>query len=334
MRKGKVAACLVICLLMLVLGGCGKTGNEIRMGTGGIGGTYYAYGSALGQILSEKQPDITWTVKTTAGSSANLRLISEGILELGIVQSDVLDEAASGIGRFEGKKLGGFASVAGLYTEACQVIATADSGINTLEDLQGKRVSVGAEESGVLINAEEILQANGLRIEDLQASYLSFADSAAAMQKGEIDAFFCTAGAPTLAVSQLAESMDIRVISLDPRTIRQMKNLFGGYVDCVIPAGTYAGQAEDVNTIGVKAVLVAATKADQKTIYGITGELFASADKLQYATSVNTPVELSFATEGIPMAFHPGAAAYYKDQGIDVTAGGTSGSGGIFGGQD
>ena len=333
MRRAKLAIGLALCLLVAGLAGCAKSGDEIRMGTGGIGGTYYAYGSALGQIM-EQGGQGTWNVKTTAGSAANLRLISEGILDMGIVQSDVLEEAANGIGRFEGKKIGGFSAVAGLYTEACQIVTSADSGIMTVEDLMGKRVSLGEEESGVLLNAEAILLANGLTTEVLVPSYLSFADSAAAMQKGEIDAFFCTAGAPTAAVSQLAENMDIRVLSLDQRTIRQMKNLFGGYVDCEIPAGTYAGQTEKVNTIGVKAVLVSSVETDQNKVYGITGQLFANADKLQYATNVNTPVELTFATEGIPGGFHPGAAKYYSEQGITVTAGGSEGSGSIFGGQD
>ena len=120
-----------------------------------------------------------------------------------------------GEGSFEGRILSGYSAVGTLYTEACQIVVTRESGITSIRDLAGKRVSVGAENSGVTRNAEQILQANGLTLDKLKVSRLSFADSAAAMERGDLDAFFCTAGAPTNAVAELAEKTDIRLISPD-----------------------------------------------------------------------------------------------------------------------
>ena len=225
------AAILPAALLLASLSGCSKKADSLRFGTGGTGGTYFAYGSALAPHL-ETAAGQGVEVKPTTGSEANLRLLQGGLLDLAIVQSDTLQYAA------EAGEIN-YSAVAGLYTEACQIVTTKSSGITSITDLAGKRVSVGADESGVTRNAEQILMANGLTFAKLEISRLSFADSAAAMERGEIDAFFCTAGAPTDAVAQLAERMDIQLLSLDQRAVEQLTSLYSCYTPCVIPAGIY-----------------------------------------------------------------------------------------------
>lgn len=307
-----------LAVFLLVLSGCGGGNREIRFGTGGMGGNYYAYGNALAQIIEENMEGVEVDVKTTAGSAANLRLLGQDYLQMAIVQSDTLLDASRGEGVFEEKKYDGFSAVAGLYMEACQIIVPADSEIGSVEDLIGKRISVGEEDSGVMRNAEQILLANGITFSMAEIKYLSFADSAEAMKNNEIDAFFCTAGAPTTAVSELAKELDIRLLSLDSRTTGQMMRLYGCYEECVIPAGTYNGQTEDTVTLGVKAVLVASDKMKNETVERITELLFEHAKELKYATNADYTDDMVFATEAIPIPFHPGAAAYYEEQGIHV----------------
>lgn len=334
-NRSKKGFCLLGLLLILgLLCACQPKEAQLRFGTAGTGGNYYAWGNVLAQLL-EDEAAIQVDVKATAGSAANLRLLQQGFLQLAIAQSDTLQDAADGQGDFDGAPLSGYSAVAGLYTEACQLVVAADSEIFSVADLAGKRVSVGAEDSGVTRNAEQLLQANGLTLEMLgEVHRLSFADSASAMAEGQIDAFFCTASAPTTAVAELARKQDIRLISLDERTIGQLLSLYGCYTECTVPAGTYQGQEEDVQTIGVKAVLLASDKLADDTVEQILATLFANAASVQYATNFDTMPELDMATEAVPIAFHPGAAAYYAGQGRQVAVGGGGAVTAVSAGQD
>ena len=313
------SALLMSCLLLACMSGCSGSSNELRFGTGGTGGVYYAYGNALAPGLEEATGwDVS--VRETTGSEANLLLLQDGMADLAIVQSDTLQYASVGEGSFEGKVLSGFSAVGSLYTEACQIIVTKDSGITSIADLAGKRVSIGAENSGVTRNAEHILRANGLTLDKLKVSRYDFAISAMAMADGNLDAFFCTAGAPTNAVADLAEKMDIRLISPDQRTVDQLMGLYNCYAPCTIPAGTYKGQDEDVTTLGVRAVLVAADSLDAALVNQITAALFQNNEKIQEAVTVDAALDPETAIQGVPVPFHFGAAAYYGEHGIQVEA--------------
>jgi TRAP transporter TAXI family solute receptor len=195
-----MAAALVLCAGTVFAGG----GSErVRMATGGSTGTYYSYGSAVAQILQQKT-GIQVTVQSTGASKANIQLIDAGDVEMAIVQNDVMDYAYKGTDLFAGTKFTSFSAMAGLYNEACQIIADASKGIKTVADLMGKNVSVGDVGSGVEFNARQIMEAYGLTFNDITQQNLGFGPSADALRDGKIDAFFCVAGAPTPAVVDLA----------------------------------------------------------------------------------------------------------------------------------
>ncbi len=313
------SALLLSCLLLSCLAGCSGASDEIRFGTGGTGGVYFAYGNALAPAIKETTGwDVS--VKETTGSEANLELLTGDLADLAIVQSDTLQFAAVGEGSFEGRILSGYSAVGALYTEACQIVVTRESGITSIRDLAGKRVSIGAENSGVTRNAEQILQANGLTLDKLKVSRLAFAESADEMAAGKLDAFFCTAGAPTNAVAELAEKTDIRLISPDQRTIDQLMGLYNCYAMCTIPAGTYKGQDEDVTTLGVQAVLVASDKLDAAIVKQITDTLFQANGQVQGAVAVDASLTPESAVQGVPIPFHFGAASYYEGKGVAVEA--------------
>ena len=211
----------------------------------------------------------------------------------------------------------GYAALAGLYTEACQIIVAKDSDIQTVNDLVGKKVSVGERESGVLQNAEQILLAHGLTFEMLEPQYLSFADAAVALEKNQIDAFFVTAGAPTSAVAELSKRKEIRLLSIAEEIQNNMMKLYKGYTRCTIPAGSYPNQSEDVQTIGVKAVLVASTDLKDEEVAYITEFIFRNADTLPHNMS-DKKLDTKYAVQDIPASFHAGAAKYYDTQGVKV----------------
>lgn len=310
-------------LLSLLLGifasGCGKISNEINFGTGNEAGTYYAYNTRLAEMLQGADKNYKYNIRTTAGSVANLRLLREGFLDMAIVQSDVLSDAVAGVGIFVSAGAAqGYAAVAGLYTEACQIIVPKNSTIQSITDLLGRKVSVGEKESGVLQNAEEILLAHGLTIEMLDARYLSFAESAAALNSGEIEAFFCTAGAPTKFITDLAAKQEIRLIGISPESVKNIQRMFSGYTPCVVPAGTYAAQDTDVATVGVKAVLVASVHVPDDEVSRITEFLLENDAEICKTVNIPAALDLNYAVKDIPLAFHAGAAKFYQSQGLDV----------------
>ena len=323
----------IIALIVGCSGGEKSAGNAVRFGTGGTGGMYYAYGSELAKLIQAENKGHALDVKTTAGSAANLRLLREKFLDVAIVQSDTLTNAINGRGVFAAAGPGvGYAAVAGLYTEACQIIVAKNSGIMEVGDLVGKRVSVGERESGVMQNAEQILMSHGLTFEMLEPSYLSFSDSAAALAKGQIDAFFITAGAPTTAISDLATKKEIQLLSIAPDVQNNMMKLYKGYTRCTIPANTYAGQTEDVSTIGVKAVLVASTDLKDDEVAYLTEFVFKNADKLPHNMSDKLTNE--YAVQDIPSSFHAGAAKFYEAQGVKVNVYSGKSSEGVKASQD
>ena len=310
---------LIPCSLFLITG-CGgenSASKAVRFGTGGTGGMYYAYGTELAKMFQSNGNGHALDVKVTAGSAANLRLLREKFLDLAIVQSDTLSNAINGRGVFAAAGPGvGYAAVAGLYTEACQIVVAKNSGINVVDDLVGKRVSIGERESGVLQNAEQILMAHGLTFEMIEPLYMSFSDAAEAMEKGQLDAFFITAGAPTAAVADLANRKEIKILSIAPDVQNNMMKMYKGYTRCTIPANTYKGQTEDVQTIGVKAVLVASTDLNADEVNYITEFIFKNAENLPHNTG--DKLTNAYAVQDIPASFHAGAAKFYDMQGVKV----------------
>lgn len=205
---------LFLCLALL-LTGCSYQTKTIRFGAADIGGMYYTVANAYAGLASKESSDLKFEVKNTAGSAANLRLLSGNYIDLGIAQADLVRAAHEGTGSFSDNRQQGYRAIAGLYTEACQIVVRADSDIRTLNDLQGKTVSIGASESGTEQNATEILKLSGLTSKLVHMVNLDYADAAGKLASGEIDALFCTAGIRTAVIEELAKECDLRLLSID-----------------------------------------------------------------------------------------------------------------------
>lgn len=312
-----------VLLSLSLLCSCGENA-ELRLGTGNPGGIYYAYGTMLREL-----DDCGLNVKKTEGSRANMRLMSEGFLDLAIVQSDVLYEAVSGTGAFEGNPVNNVRAVAGLYYEYFQIVTRSDSGIVAIADLKGRKISVGEEGSGVAKNAEYLLLSAGIPYSSVETVNMSYAESAAALESGEIDAFFAILGAPATVITELAQNSDIAFIPLDERTVAAMTELYSGYYAAAIPAGTYAGQSDEIPTVGVKAVLTANSRVSSESVRAVTAVLFEKADDLKYTMTVPAP-DIEFAVTDIPCRFHQGAADYYSWNGVSVNTESASSPAGLL----
>ena len=310
--KKLTAAVSAVIVSIFALCSCSET-SELRLGTGNPGGIYYAYGNTLREIENN-----TISVKKTEGSEANMRLLKEDFLDLAIVQSDILAEASAGSGSFDGEPVDRVRAIAGLYSEAFHIVVRADSGIESLSDLKGKKVSVGEDGSGAVGNLTHLLTSAGVSPSAVEPVNMSYTESAEALENGGIDAFFCILGAPSAVVGELFSSDEVRLLSFDERTVSAMTELYSGYFGMTIPAGTYNGQDEDIPTVGVKAVLTADSRINSDKIKEVTRALFENGSSIRFSLTVPEP-EIGFAVSDIPCAFHDGAAEYYESVGVTVS---------------
>lgn len=314
----KIISVMLAMTVALTLVACGGASTaKMTMGTGGTAGTYYGYGGVLGQYIKNKA-GIDVTVVSTDGSKANIQGIDAGDYQLGTVQSDVMAYAWDGTRSFETEgSITSFRVVAGLYAEAVQLV-TMNPEIKSVADLAGKSVSIGAPGSGVYFNAMDVLNAAGLTEEDINAQYQSFADSADALKDGKIDAAFIVAGPPTPAITELCTTNDAYLVPIDGDVAANLMASCPYYTVHTIPAGTYAGQEEDVQTVTVKATLIVSESASEEMVYNLTAAIFDNVDSIAAENAKGSELSAENATSGMTAPFHAGAAKYFAEKGITV----------------
>ncbi len=315
----KTALTMAMLLVLSVLTACGQT-QKLRIGTAGEGGNYNSLGHALSNALKNDPYKISTEVKTTAGSAANIRLLSGDYLELALAQSDVIDEMYKGT--LETGAMKGYSAVAAMYPEPVQIVVRADSHIATVNDLEGKTVSVGEEDSGTQKNAVQVLQAYGLISNSLTVQNMSYTEAVNALSAGSIDAMFCTAGAPAQVITDLSKDTPVRLIPIGNQQSALLTRAYRFYTETVIPAGTYNGQDTDIKTLAVQSVLLASDKVPKETVYTITKALFEEKAALNSAVPVEFDLQEQNAVQSITIPFHPGAAQYYEECGISLDASG------------
>lgn len=286
---------------------------EISVGTGGTTGTYYGFCNTVATVLNEKVGS-KLKVMSSGASKANILDIDDGIVQMAIVQNDVMDYAYNGTSLFEkDSAIKSFSTLGAVYAEVCQVIARADSGIKTLADLKGKKVSVGDSGSGVEFNAQQMLGAYGITFADIDKQNLSFQASAEALKDGKIDAFFCTAGAPTVAITDLATTTEIVIVEIDAEHLAQLQKDYGFYAEYTIPAGTYKGVDKDAKTVAVKATFIVSNELSEQVVYELTKAVYENAG--EYTHDKAKEMNLEYAVSSISVPFHPGAEKYFKEVG-------------------
>ena len=317
MKKRIFALVALVLMFACVLSACGAAGTKMTMGTGGTSGTYYAFGGALGQQI-KNSTGMTVNVVSTDGSKANILGINSGDYQLGTVQSDVMSYAWEGSRSFEEEgALDSFRVIGGLYAEAVQLV-TMDASIQSVADLAGKKVSIGAAGSGVYFNAIDVLGAAGLTEADIVPQYQSFADSADALKDGKIDAAFIVAGAPTPAITELCTTNSAYLVPIDGEVADALMAACPFYTTYTVPAGTYAGQEADVTTVTVKATLIVSADASEDDVYALTAAIFDNVDAITSAHAKGAELSLENATTGMTAPFHAGAAKYFAEKGITV----------------
>jgi TRAP transporter TAXI family solute receptor len=291
-----------------------KAETFINILTGGQSGVYYPLGVSLESIFAASVTDARPSVQSTKASVENLNLIQAGKGEIAFTLGDSLKFAV------EGNADAGFASpldklrtVAAIYPNYVQIVASQESGIKTLADLKGKRVSVGAPKSGTELNARAILTAAGLTYDDLgKVEYLPFGESVELIKNRQLDATLQSAGLGVSSIRDLASSVAITVVEIPADVVAKIGS---PYLAGTIPAGTYEGQTADIATAVIQNYLVSSADVSDDVAYAMTKAIFENLDKMVAAHAAAKGIALDKAAKAPPAPLHPGAERYFKEAG-------------------
>lgn len=311
-----IRALLAAAAGLALAGGAAAQQKFINVLTGGQAGVYYPLGVAVSQIYGKALPDAKASVQATKASVENLNLLQAGRGEIAFTLGDSLSDAWKGVEDAGFKtKLDKLRTVAGIYSNYIQIVASADSGIKTLADLKGKRISVGAPRSGTELNARAILKAAGLDYKDFaKVEYLSFAESVELMKNRQLDVTLQSAGLGVASIRDLATSIKIVVVPIPADVVAKVGD--AAYSAGTIPANTYAGQTDAVPTAAIKNFLVTHTGVPNDVVYAMTKSLFDNLDTLVAAHSAAKGIVREEAIKSLPVPLHPGAERYYREVGL------------------
>ncbi|MBQ7608097.1 MAG: TAXI family TRAP transporter solute-binding subunit [Desulfovibrionaceae bacterium] len=331
--------CLAICiaLLSMALTGCTDSSTEsknkpsaekpsavkkvqeemrLTFATGGTSGVYFPLGGAIAQTLSRKSNGaFNITAQASGASGENMRLIENGDVDMAIVQNDVADAAYRGTPPFK-EKLERGRAIGRLYPEYLHVVVSKKSGVQTMSDFIGKKISVGARGSGNELNCRQIFNLFGLTYKNIKPIFLPYGETAEQFKDRQIDGFVFTIGTPNPAIQDITTAQDVQFIHLDGPVIDEVTKKFPYLVKDIIPANTYKGQTRPIHTLSVQAILIVSESMPDDVAYALTKSLYESTGDIAKAHSKGGEITLSRAKEGITLPFHPGALKYYTEKGI------------------
>ena len=287
--------------------------ETINVLTGSGNSAYYPLGVALGNAIGKTIPGAKISVQGSKGSIENLNALEAGRADIAFALGDSLSDA------WKGNEEAGFKTplrklrgIGALYPNYIQIVARADSGIKTLADLKGKKISVGAPKSPIEQNARTIFKAAGLAYKDFaKVDFLPFGESIELIKERQIDATLQSSAPGALGLRDLATIVDIVVVPIPPDVIQKIDDSV--YLPAVIPANTYRGQPDDVPVIAVQNYLVTHEGVSEETAYGVTKAFWTHLDALTAAHPAAKAIDMKRALEGMPVPLHPGAEKYYRD---------------------
>ena len=302
-----------------------------RIGTGGTAGTYFPIGGLIANAISNPPgsrtcadggscgvPGVVATAVASNGSVANVNAISSGSMQSGFTQSDVAYWAFNATGIYDGRpKVDTLRAIANLYPESFHLVARKGSGIKSIKDLKGKRMSLDEPGSGTLVDARLILAAYGMTEKDVKAEYLKPQQSADKLKDGALDAFFSVSGWPQGAIAELAATTGIDLVPIDGPEAENMIKQFSFFAADEIPDGAYKG-VTGVKTVSVNAIWATSSKQPDQLIYNITAALWNPSTRklLDSGHAKGKAIKLETAIVGLGIPLHAGAEKFYKEKGL------------------
>ena len=324
---------LMLSAVMLVLAACGgDSANEeeseegsgdsaggddwienITLLTGGEAGVYFPLGVAMADIIDTSFDNVSATGVSSGASVSNAEQLNNGEAQLALVQNDIAFYGAEGNNMFS-EPLDNYSGVFTIYPETIQLVTLADSGIESVSDLEGKRVAIGDMGSGTEANATQIIEAHGMTVDDVDAQYLDFSDASTNLQDGNVDAAFVTAGTPTGAIQELSASADVKIVSFDEDAMNDLMEEYTYYTQVDIPEDAYDNFDSTASTVAVQAMLIASNDIPEDQMYEMTKAIFENLDSMANAHVRGEELTLDTAEEGMSIDLHPGVQRYYDEQ--------------------
>ena len=286
----------------------------ITVGTGPTSGIYFPIGGAFATAL--KEYGYQTSAEATNATGQNIQNILNGDCEIAIAMQDAVMQAYTGTGAYEGKEPAtGLKALMRLWPNYVQLVTTADTGIKSVEDLRGKRVGVGAANSGVEINARMILNAYGITYDDITPDYLAYGEAIDNMKNGQCDAVFVTSGLPNATVMDLGVSYDMVVVPIDGAGRDKLVEEYPYYAKSVIPANTY-NNTEDVEGVFVYDIMLVREDLSDAMVYDMLEGIFANIDTIKAShNAADKNIDITFGVDDVQLPLHPGAEAFWKDNG-------------------
>ena len=310
---------LVACTASIALSGCGEQKKMLSIASGGTGGVYYPLGGGLANILSQSLPGYQVTSEVTGGSIDNLKLVGTKRADIAFSMIDVAWDAYNGKDKFRDGKLP-VRTLAVLYPNRTHVVTVDGTGISTMQDLKGKRVSLGSPGSASEVLALRLLEAYGL-LDGVTRERLSVAESVNAMKDRKIDAFFWAGGLPTAAVTDLAATPGVKIRFLDHGDAADKLNAAWGpmYAQSVMPKDVYTGMERENRNLTIWNILVVTEDMPEPLAYDIVKVLFEHKSEMVAVHKEADNIDLVNQTvKASPLPFHPGALRYYREKGVKV----------------
>ena len=306
-----VRICVISVLFIMILA-CAPANDrqEIRLGTAALGGAYYPLGQGLSSLVTQHLDGVSMVPIVTRGAVENPRLIARGDIELALTNADLAYFAYDGQ-RPYGEPLNILAAGA-LHPSVLHLISRADGEISTFEQLEGKRIALGAAGGPTVSLARLLLEAHGMSLDDVVPSFLSYSDGFSQLGDGNIDAAFALAGYPAAGVLQTRATQDLSFIQIDSEIMAQfiIENPYYYLVD--MPKEVY-----DTNMgstlLAVPNILIVSGNADADFVLGIVGSIYGNLQQLQRTNAIAQQIDLS-QIEHLPIPLHPGASQYFMQQ--------------------
>lgn len=308
-----------VLLSVFMLSACGERPNELRIGTAGQGGAFYPMGQSMSSLVTDHAADMRMVPIVTFGSVGNPRLVASREMDIAITSNNLIVLARAGKGPYEGQGELPLAAVGPLHFSVLHIMTLANTPIDSVADLRGKRIAVGPAGGGTIPFLEQILALEGMGLDDIVPSYVSYADGFSLMADGNVDAAFALTGYPAGAVMQARANKDLKFISLTPEQIKIMEAGSTRSNAVSIPKEIY-GTPEDGRLLGVLNVLFTHNDQDAATIYEAAKAIYGNLDEFRQGNAIANQIELSNVA-AINAPLHPGAAKFFAETGVINAAG-------------
>jgi uncharacterized protein len=305
-----------------------------RIGTAATGGSFFEIGAVIASAISSPVegapcarngecgvPGLVAVAQATQGSVDNVRLVTSGQIESGFVQADLAAMAYAGTGAFaDDPPARRLRAIASLFPEALHIVVRVDSPIRSVADLAGKTIAVGDQGSGTAANAKVLLAAAGLGENDVVRKFLRPGQASDELQAGTIDAFILAGSYPVPAIQQLAAATSVRLVPITQGVAENLLTHYAFYSAATIPAGTYRNVDTDTRTVGFFALWVVRDDADEGLVHAITRAAWSEGAAQLYGglDRIGRQIKLVNALNGVSVPLHPGAARFYREQGLSL----------------